>query len=154
MTFVHTVPTYLVLRYCRQPVIDTVRRYHRPSRDIVFRNITTGGGYGLTIGSETSGDVINVTFENINVSTETFMTLQGSVLFPCSHWNSLLAHADAGEPSDGWDPHQVTAWPWGNHNEHHIQEHHDEQRPAVHLGRCGRQWLQQDGTSACLQHPF
>ena len=50
-----------------------MRRYHRPSRDIVFRNITTGGGYGLTIGSETSGDVINVTFENINVSTDTFM---------------------------------------------------------------------------------
>lgn len=44
------------------------RRYHRPSRDIIFRNITTGGGYGVTIGSETSGDVINVTFENINVS--------------------------------------------------------------------------------------
>ena len=39
------------------------QRYNRPSRDIVFRNITTGGGYGITIGSEVSGGVENVTFE-------------------------------------------------------------------------------------------
>jgi polygalacturonase len=47
------------------------RRYNRPSRDIVWRNITTGGGYGLTIGSETSGGVINVTFEDIVVNEQT-----------------------------------------------------------------------------------
>lgn len=39
------------------------QRYNRPSRDIIFRNITTGGGYGITIGSEISGGVENVTFE-------------------------------------------------------------------------------------------
>jgi polygalacturonase len=39
------------------------QRYNRPSRDIIFRNITTGGGYGITIGSEVSGGVENVTFE-------------------------------------------------------------------------------------------
>ena len=38
------------------------RRYNRPSRDILFRNITTGGGYGISIGSEVSGGIINVTF--------------------------------------------------------------------------------------------
>ena len=47
------------------------RRYATPSRDIIFRNITTGGGYGITIGSETSGGVINVTFEDIVVHHQT-----------------------------------------------------------------------------------
>jgi polygalacturonase len=47
------------------------RRYNRPSRDIIFRNITTGQGYGITIGSEVSGGVENVTFENITVHHQT-----------------------------------------------------------------------------------
>jgi polygalacturonase len=47
------------------------RRYNRPSRDILFRNITTGGGYGITIGSEVSGGISNVTFENITVHHQT-----------------------------------------------------------------------------------
>ena len=47
------------------------QRYNRPSRDIIFRNITTGGGYGLTIGSEVSGGVANVTFQDITVNHQT-----------------------------------------------------------------------------------
>ena len=47
------------------------RRFHRPSSNILFRNITTGGGYGLTIGSEVSGGVVNVTYEDIVVNHQT-----------------------------------------------------------------------------------
>ena len=47
------------------------QQYNRPSRDIIFRNITTGNGYGLTIGSEVSGGVDNVTFEDITVMHQT-----------------------------------------------------------------------------------
>ena len=47
------------------------RRYNRPSRDIVFRNISTGQGYGITIGSEVSGGIRNVTFEGITVHHQT-----------------------------------------------------------------------------------
>lgn len=47
------------------------QRYNRPSRDILFRNITTGGGYGITIGSEVPGGVENVTFEDITVHKQT-----------------------------------------------------------------------------------
>ena len=43
------------------------RRYGHPSRDIVFRNLTIGAGHGISIGSETSGDVYNVTFENMQM---------------------------------------------------------------------------------------
>ena len=37
-------------------------------RDIVFRNIDVGTGHGITIGSESSGGVYNVTFENIRMA--------------------------------------------------------------------------------------
>ena len=47
------------------------RRYNRPSRDILFRNITTGGGYGISIGSEVSGGIINVTFEDMVINHQT-----------------------------------------------------------------------------------
>ena len=43
------------------------RQYGQPSRDIVFRNLTIGAGHGISIGSETSGDVYNVTFENLRM---------------------------------------------------------------------------------------
>eukprot|EP00928_Gymnodinium_smaydae_P012119 TRINITY_DN14409_c0_g1_i1.p1 TRINITY_DN14409_c0_g1~~TRINITY_DN14409_c0_g1_i1.p1 ORF type:complete len:466 (+),score=49.62 TRINITY_DN14409_c0_g1_i1:67-1398(+) len=43
------------------------RRYHRPSRDIIFRRIHVGAGHGITIGSETSGDISNVLFEDIDM---------------------------------------------------------------------------------------
>lgn len=44
------------------------REFGRPSRDIVFRNLTIGSGHGISIGSEMSGSVYNVTFENIDMS--------------------------------------------------------------------------------------
>ena len=44
------------------------RHYAHPSRDIVFRNNRIGSGHGITIGSETSGSVFNVTFENIDMT--------------------------------------------------------------------------------------
>ena len=44
------------------------RLYAHPSRDIVFRNIRVGTGHGITIGSESSGGVHNVTFENIEMT--------------------------------------------------------------------------------------
>ena len=44
------------------------RRYAHPSRDIIFRNIRVGTGHGITIGSESSGGVYNVTFENIDMT--------------------------------------------------------------------------------------
>ena len=44
------------------------RRYAHPSRDIIFRNIRVGTGHGITIGSESSGGVHNVTFENIEMT--------------------------------------------------------------------------------------
>ena len=43
------------------------RRYGRPSRDILFRNLTIGSGHGISVGSETSGSVFNVTFDNIRM---------------------------------------------------------------------------------------
>ena len=43
------------------------RQYNRPSKDIIFRNITIGHGHGISVGSDTSGGVSNVTFENINM---------------------------------------------------------------------------------------
>jgi len=41
------------------------RLYGRPSANILFRNITIGKGHGISIGSETSGGVSNVTFDTI-----------------------------------------------------------------------------------------
>eukprot|EP00039_Didymoeca_costata_P001511 m.53034 g.53034 ORF g.53034 m.53034 type:complete len:429 (+) comp10836_c1_seq2:109-1395(+) len=40
----------------------------RPSKNIIFRNNLIGTGHGITIGSETSGGVQNVTFENITMN--------------------------------------------------------------------------------------
>eukprot|EP01043_Picozoa_sp_COSAG02_P012034 COSAG02_NODE_456_length_21968_cov_13.528145_4_plen_423_part_00 len=47
------------------------RLYNRSTRDVIVRNVTIAAGYGLAIGSETSGGVINVTFEDITVLHET-----------------------------------------------------------------------------------
>ena len=44
------------------------RGYGRASRNILFRNITVGNGHGISIGSESSGGVSNVTFEDIRMS--------------------------------------------------------------------------------------
>eukprot|EP00935_MAST-01C_sp_MAST-1C-sp1_P002031 g2031.t1 len=44
------------------------RRYNRSARDIVFRRNVIGTGHGITIGSETSGGVHNVTFEDITMA--------------------------------------------------------------------------------------
>lgn len=44
------------------------RAYGRPSRDILFRNNVIGRGHGITVGSETSGSVFNVTFDNITMA--------------------------------------------------------------------------------------
>lgn len=41
------------------------RTYGRESAHIIFRNNTIGAGHGITIGSETSGGVSNVTFEGL-----------------------------------------------------------------------------------------
>lgn len=43
------------------------RMYARPSRDIVFRNLTIGSGHGISIGSETSGSASNITFERLHL---------------------------------------------------------------------------------------
>jgi len=43
------------------------RLYNHPSRDIMFRNIEIGAGHGISLGSETSGSIVNVTFENIKM---------------------------------------------------------------------------------------
>eukprot|EP00936_MAST-01D_sp_MAST-1D-sp1_P000926 g926.t1 len=43
------------------------RRAALPARDIVFRRNMIGTGHGITIGSETSGSVFNVTFEDITM---------------------------------------------------------------------------------------
>jgi len=43
------------------------RLYGRPSKDIIFRRIYVGTGHGITIGSEMSGGVFNVTFEDITM---------------------------------------------------------------------------------------
>ena len=47
------------------------RLYNRSTRNVIVRNVTVAAGYGLAIGSETSGGVINVTFEDITVLHET-----------------------------------------------------------------------------------
>ena len=44
------------------------RQFGRPARDILFRNNVIGRGHGITVGSETSGSVFNVTFENITMA--------------------------------------------------------------------------------------
>lgn len=43
------------------------RKYGRPSENIIFRRNTIGTGHGITIGSEMSGSVRNVTFEDITM---------------------------------------------------------------------------------------
>ena len=44
------------------------RKYGRPSKNIIFRNISVGNGHGISIGSESSGGVYNITFEDIRMS--------------------------------------------------------------------------------------
>lgn len=44
------------------------RKFGRPSRDIVFRDNVIGHGHGITIGSEMSGGIFNVTFDNITMN--------------------------------------------------------------------------------------
>ncbi len=41
------------------------RTYGRPTANVTVRNMVLGTGHGITVGSETSGGVYNVTFENI-----------------------------------------------------------------------------------------
>lgn len=43
------------------------RQYGRPAKNILFRRNTIGRGHGITIGSEMSGGVSNVTFEDITM---------------------------------------------------------------------------------------
>ena len=43
------------------------RTYGRPSKNIIFRNLDIGSGHGITIGSEMSGGVYNITFQNISL---------------------------------------------------------------------------------------
>jgi polygalacturonase len=43
------------------------RLYNKPSRDIIYRNNVIEAGHGISIGSETSGGIYNVTFENIQM---------------------------------------------------------------------------------------
>eukprot|EP00927_Polykrikos_kofoidii_P034763 TRINITY_DN29417_c0_g1_i1.p1 TRINITY_DN29417_c0_g1~~TRINITY_DN29417_c0_g1_i1.p1 ORF type:complete len:426 (-),score=49.19 TRINITY_DN29417_c0_g1_i1:89-1366(-) len=43
------------------------RQFGRPTRNVLFRNNDIGSGHGITIGSEMSGGVENVTFENITM---------------------------------------------------------------------------------------
>ena len=51
---------------CVKSGLDALgRAYARPSRDIIFRNSYIGRGGGLTIGSEGSGSVFNITYENL-----------------------------------------------------------------------------------------
>ena len=46
------------------------RQYARPAKDIMFRRNTIGTGHGITIGSEMSGGVRNVTFEDVTSTGE------------------------------------------------------------------------------------
>jgi polygalacturonase len=41
------------------------RLFGRPSANVMFRRNVIGTGHGITVGSETSGGVSNVTFEDI-----------------------------------------------------------------------------------------
>jgi polygalacturonase len=41
------------------------RMFNKPSRNIIYRNNVIEQGHGLSIGSETSGSIFNVTFENL-----------------------------------------------------------------------------------------
>ena len=43
------------------------RLFDEPSRDIIYRNNIIEQGHGLSIGSETSGSIYNVTFENLSM---------------------------------------------------------------------------------------
>lgn len=43
------------------------RLYGRPSENITFQNISIGHGHGISIGSESSGGVKNITFDTITM---------------------------------------------------------------------------------------
>lgn len=43
------------------------RMYSHPSRDLLFRNLSIGAGHGISVGSESSGSVYNVTFDNLSM---------------------------------------------------------------------------------------
>eukprot|EP00944_MAST-04C_sp_MAST-4C-sp1_P007907 g7907.t1 len=45
------------------------RLYDKPSRDIIYRNNVIQAGHGISIGSETSGGIYNVSFENIRMKS-------------------------------------------------------------------------------------
>ena len=54
---------------CIKSGMDAIgRNYGRPTRDVIFRNNTLGRGGGLTIGSEGSGGVYNVSYENLTLN--------------------------------------------------------------------------------------
>ena len=54
---------------CVKSGIDWLgRTFGRPSKDIIFRHNVIGHGHGITIGSEMSAGVSNVTFENITMT--------------------------------------------------------------------------------------
>lgn len=54
---------------CIKSGMDAIgRNYGRPTRDVIFRNNSLGRGGGLTIGSEGSGGVYNVSYENLTLN--------------------------------------------------------------------------------------
>jgi len=54
---------------CVKSGLDALgRAYGRPSKNVVFRNSHLGRGGGLTIGSEGSGGVYNITYENLTLN--------------------------------------------------------------------------------------
>merc|ERR1712194_446279 len=53
------------------------RAYATPSQDIIFRRLKIGAGHGISVGSETSGGVRNVTFQDISMTgTQTGIRLK------------------------------------------------------------------------------
>ena len=88
-----TPPSLLILQGMALLPFCSCRTYGRPTRDVVVRRCEIANGAGPTIGSEMSGSVFNVTFEDIIMGSEevgiTLKTARGPSgakrrLVPCS----------------------------------------------------------------------
>jgi hypothetical protein len=122
------------------------RRYGRPTRDVLVRNVTIDSGYGMAIGSETSGSIINVYAATSPTASLSAAPPSGRRQHWASHilapptyiilWMGDRCSQDIrryhSPPRDRGHPYQVQPRARRDYREYHMAQSPPERYAAVH----------------------